>query len=236
MYNYNSKEECILITCGHVLKRRELYLVVKQDTSLKSTLKNKGHNYIKMGSTVWKLDGEMLRTKITLKKDSNYVIHDSLDIGAFLVGLGTKTEFKIGDSTITVPLTKTTGITRNSFTERKDIELGTDIYFVGFPFGIGKSEGYLEKGLFSDKVPTPLVRSGIIAWISDTNKEFLLDAFSYGGNSGSPVFTKRSFSRKGPLLVGMVIGHLGVDITNFGLVRCVWFDDIEEVINKLLSL
>ncbi len=235
LYNYETEGEAILVTCAHLFKRRDFYVVVRPDSSLKSTLINSSYNSIVMGKNVWELHGDVLRTKIILKEDSSYILHDSLDIGALLLGLATKISLNIGDSTVIRPITKTSMLPRSVFKGRNKIGLGTDIYFVGFPFGIGTSGGYFEAGLFSEKIPTPLIRSGIIAWVSDSNKEFLLDSFSYGGNSGSPVFTKRTFNQPGPMLIGMVTGHLGPEVENFGLAKCLWIDDIQDVVKKLFK-
>ena len=134
----------------------------------------------------------------------------------------------------------------------KDLSLGDEIYFVGFPFGIG-AHHRIE----------PLVRSGSIAWISENSREFLLDAFSFGGNSGSPVFLKRLIGTKPgvlrwekPFLVGMITGHHSIRLENvltqpdpsvlkfekgtinlnLGLARCVWVDDILHIANKAQEL
>ena len=137
---------------------------------------------------------------------------------------------------------------------KKDVKLGEDIYFLGYPYMIGTKEGYsintnigsIRSGQYKTDVTTPVLRTGIVSWKSDTNKEFLLDAFSYSGNSGSPVFTKAKFGKPGPDLIGMVIGHLNENLEfedvkninksktktygNMGLARCLWIDDILDVV------
>ena len=100
----------------------------------------------------------------------------------------------------------------------------------------------MELHFFSDKKINPLVRGGVLAWKSDDSKEFLVDGTSYGGNSGSPVFTQYDLlHNKPPALIGMVLGHLAepVDSTdsigriNEGLARCIWIDDILKLAEKL---
>jgi hypothetical protein len=220
IYNYNSNETGIVVTCNHVLRWGEIYVVIRPDSALRSFILNSRKKFFKMGNDLWELDGEILRTKIVLKENLNYFVHDSLDIAAFKIGMVTRVTSKVGDSTVTKPVIHAATIPQSWFVGKENIGLGTDIYFVGFPFGIGTSGGYLGQGLLSEETPTPLLRSGIIAWISNSRDEFLLDAFSYGGNSGSPVFTKRTSSQIGPSLIGIVTGHLGNDSINFGLARC----------------
>jgi len=118
---------------------------------------------------------------------------------------------------------------------------------------IGTKEGYsiqtnignLLTGRYTSKVSSPVLRTGIVSWKSDESNEFLLDALSYSGNSGSPVFTKAKIGKAGPDLIGMVTGHLNEELEfedknnlmkkpkshgNMGLAICVWIDDILEVV------
>jgi len=91
---------------------------------------------------------------------------------------------------------------------------------------------------------------------------FLLDALSYGGNSGSPIFQKVIIgSKPGKLdwsdakLIGMIVGHQSLKIENIlnqpnpnelkfevtdidlniGLARCVYSDDIVYTVTELLK-
>lgn len=123
------------------------------------------------------------------------------------------------------------------------------MYFIGFPFGFG-----------TDELIQPIVRSGSIAWLPKNRAEYLIDAFSYGGNSGSPIFRKILFGAipgkidwELPKLVGMITGHQNLSLENvltqpdpselkfvkgnldinLGLARCVFMDDIMELAAKL---
>jgi hypothetical protein len=84
------------------------------------------------------------------------------------------------------------------------------------------------------EVPLPLIRSGMIAWLADDSKEFLLDAFSMGGNSGSPIYTNMGGIA---FYIGMIFGHWeSNNNNNIGLARCYWADDVLEVVEKALKL
>ena len=93
------------------------------------------------------------------------------------------------------------------FREFEDLHVGEDIYFFGFPLGLTGPTG---------KEDFPLLRSGIVAYKSiDTTRiagiiidstMFLIDGFSFGGNSGSPVLTR--VTREKAALVGIVKGHV----------------------------
>ncbi len=58
------------------------------------------------------------------------------------------------------------------------LDIAQDVLFVGFPLGLGTSAN-----------PQPIIRGGIIAYLDDTIKSYLLDAQVFGGSSGSPIFT-----------------------------------------------
>jgi hypothetical protein len=88
------------------------------------------------------------------------------------------------------------------------LEVGEDVYFFGFPLGI---IGWKGMGDF------PVLRSGIVSYkslelirIGDTvidSAEFLIDGFSFAGNSGSPVFTRATPWAKAAL-VGIIKSHV----------------------------
>jgi len=213
LYNYRTKSNATIVTCAHLLKPKELYVVVRADTAFINVLNESAKSAVIFGNSRWNLDGPNLRLRVTLKRDSTYVAHDSLDIAA-----------------------KTTMIARSTIRKRDKAHLGEEVYFVGFPFGIGTKYGAFLQGYLAQENPNPLVRSGSLAWLSDEKNEFLLDAFSYGGNSGSPIFTKVSLTKRGPFLIGMIFGHLGIENENFGLARCVWVDDILQVVDRAENL
>lgn len=216
IYNYENEARPTLVTCKHLLKGSEIYVVVTADSELISCMKEKRKRFIPIGNSTWMLQGNVLRLRVNLQEGHTYVTHPdtSLDIAAIPIGLGARGETKLLGA---IKLTKTIMFSKSGIGERSKSNLGEDVYFVGFPFGIG------SKGILC-----PLVRSGAIAWLSTEGKEFLLDAFSYPGNSGSPVYLKNIPVY--PCLIGMVIGHLGPHYENFGLARCVWVDDILTVV------
>lgn len=88
------------------------------------------------------------------------------------------------------------------------LEVGEDVYFFGFPLWV---EGLKGRGDF------PILRSGIVSYkafeltlIGHTyidSAMFLIDGFSFGGNSGSPVLT-RATPRTKASLIGIIKGHV----------------------------
>jgi hypothetical protein len=92
-----------------------------------------------------------------------------------------------------------------------NLEVGEDVYFFGFPLGVSGLKG---RGDF------PILRSGIVSyksfestWIGDIiidSSMFLIDGFSFGGNSGSPVLTRFTpFTKtKKAMLAGIISGHI----------------------------
>lgn len=261
LYNYDNSNNNILITCAHVLKNKEIYAVFEADSSLINFMNERGLSNIIMGNNQWILNGSNLRTKITLTENETFIKHNKLDIAGFKLGLSSKIYANTKKDSIILDLTSAKGIPRSLIKFRKDVTIGEDVYFLGFPFSIGTQKGYIissEYGTFNTgnyiaNVSNPVLRTGTVSWISKNNKEFLIDALSYGGNSGSPLFTKAGFGKK-PFLIGMVIGHLGdqVDLNivkknkdlkiesdvqgNIGLARCLWIDDIMAVAQEIRKL
>jgi hypothetical protein len=247
VYNYDKPDQPIVITCKHILLNSDIYVVINADSAYINFAKREGHNGIQFKKGIWKLEKVKLIKKFPLRlgKNPTYAIHDSLDIGAFPIDLVSGVRDSTGKE-----LMKFNHVIRysNSFIGgNKLLKLGTEVYFTGFPFEIGTS------------TISPLVRSGSIAWMSPESKEFYLDAFSYSGNSGSPLFTKGQMDTTNmflkieqPQLIGMVIGHLGDSIqnvlfqpdtskpelartiqeNNWGLARCLYIDDIIPVIER----
>ncbi len=63
-----------------------------------------------------------------------------------------------------------------------------------------------------------------------------LEAFSYSGNSGSPIYIQEAHGNP-PKLIGIVSGHLrSAGSDNMGLATCIWYDEIDEVVTKLESI
>lgn len=246
LYNYESSDMITLVTCAHILAGSETYMTVEADPFLNELL-GKVKNQ-KIGPWTYH-EGTMRipidRTKVAFDKDK--------DIAACRIP--TLVEAIFGDNqTKIIKIITVKGIPKSVISRKSEIRLGKDIYFLGFPFAIGTKSGYslqlsnnvIEKSLdFTSDISNPVLRHGIVSWKSDFESEFLVDAFSYGGNSGSPVFTK-GYSSEAPMLVGMVLGHLGESIDNSrtnineivvqgnsGLARCIWIDDILQVVDLL---
>lgn len=105
-----------------------------------------------------------------------------------------------------------------SFEDFSLIPLGEDIFFLGYPHGLG-----------IENVPklSPLVRTGIVA-LKLGNKTFFIDANVYPGSSGSPVFYKPSIAQKEKTTIN--IGKLR-DLKMLGIVSDN-LSSIEEAISK----
>lgn len=217
----------IIVTCEHVLRNNHIYVVANADTALIKEFKKLNVERLKIQNVDWTLDGNLIRAKIDLIKNKTFVTHtDGLDIAAFPFNITQSLIFK-KDSSI-MPISQILFVSDKNFGNNGMVNLGEDTYFIGFPFGFGVSD-----------VLEPLVRSGVVSWVSQKNNEFLLDAISYGGNSGSPVFTKMTplnNNRLKPYFIGMVVGHYSSEYDNIGLARCVYIDDIIDVINDAKKL
>ena len=220
-----------------------VYITIPADNNFLKILKANSTNRVGFGKSIWNVDGQNLRLGVILKKNSTFVTHESLDIAAFPIEFFSYDRAEDGSEKLRY--TSKAAITTSIILKRSEIKVGTETFFVGFPFSIGTNQGYNLAGSFSSKVANPLIRLGSVAWISNDSPEFLLDAFSYGGNSGSPVFTKSTLF-KDNYLIGMTIGHLGDSLIdqngnklidgNFGLARCIWIDEILKVYEKAILL
>lgn len=234
LWNYQNIEYPIVVTAGHLLNQSELYISVNADSEFISYLKKNHLNKFRFDIKEWELDGEKIRTKVAMTQSPKrtYIKNDSLDVGLFLIDLPSRI-ITFNDDTINVAEFKSVPMSKIRF--RKDVSLGDEFYFIGFPLG-----------LFVDKRLSPIVRSGTVAWMSDESTHFILDAFSFGGNSGSPVFSKIILGRKfGELnwedayLSGMVVGHYrdkDDPIINLGLAKCLWIDEIIKLTDYLVDL
>lgn len=235
LYSYDSLCPVIVVTNEHVLRNNFIYITIRADSEIIRVMRKMGSKYIGLPpqNTAWELFGEKLRHKFILKKDTTYVSNETLDIAAFKLNIGTY--IPLNDTT-KLNVSDVRAFPGSQVKYKKDIPLGTNVFFTGFPFSIGTDLGWYYKrftGLFSESIPTPLVRKGSIAWKSNKSNFFLLDAFSYGGNSGSPVFTTNDIQNNS-YLIGIVSGHLPSEQSdNIGLANCIWMDSIMELIHKL---
>ena len=249
LYNYINPSENIVVTCAHLIKGKgEICIRVKPDSTFLRILSASGQkqlvidNAISINNTV---------RFIANLNDSDKYINPELDIAAFRFKI--PPVFHNTDSSSTqIQMTKVRSIPRSGIEYKKNLALGDEVYFIGFPLGIGATNSV-----------EPIVRSGSIAWLPEKENTFLLDALSYGGNSGSPVFRKIIIGAKpGSLewssskLVGMVIGHQSMKLENIlnqpnpnelkfektdidlniGLAICVYTDDIMATVNKLMEI
>jgi hypothetical protein len=252
-WNYNQPEYAIVVTCAHLLNKKELYITLNADSILLNYVQKSlpKINTVQSEKHLWFIDKNKLRCRIQLSQYSK-AIHPSLDIGAFLLDIP-RGEQKDDSGRVILKFSDVKTVSRSFIKSRKDISLGDEVYFVGFPFGIGSLSDQIE----------PLVRSGSVAWMSNTSDEFLLDSFSFGGNSGSPIYLKSILgSKPGKLewdqsfLIGIIIGHHSISLDNIltqpnpnelkfekgsvdlniGLARCLWADDILKVVDMTKNL
>jgi hypothetical protein len=252
-FNYKDPQYPIVVTCAHLLKNPEIYVTVNADSSLIAKYQNHKIDSLRLAKRTWVLQDGKLRCRVRLTKTpiETFVVHPTLDIGAFLIDLGSAA---LDDSgRVTQELCKLKMLPASRILHRKEVATGDEAFFVGFPFGLG-----------TESSVNPVIRSGSVAWEDPTTSEFLLDALSFGGNSGSPVFTKGTLSRKpqvihweDPMLIGMILGHLGdslegiltqpnpalniverksVELQNWGLARCVWVDEILPILDNAQKL
>ena len=233
---YKSKDP-IIVTCDHVLKNANIYMTFEVNESFRNRVRSLPkliqQNILKILNTdgyecLWNVNENFLRIRVPLKKDSSLFVHPSgLDIAAFKSGIPGTMTFK--DSTFKIINAKTIGKSRISL--RQNVLIGDDVYFIGFPFGIGTPEIIPNQQFYSTSVPRHGLRKGVVSWISSDYDEFLLDALSFGGNSGSPVFQINYEDQKPPhYLIGIIVGHLGDSTGNFGLARCLSISEINKVI------
>jgi hypothetical protein len=252
LWNYRNRNQPIVITAGHLLNRQDLFVSINADSSLIRYAQKNHLDTIIIDKLKWSIINGKLRAKIRLTKSpvATYLIDSTIDIGLFLIDMATSTKTFEGDS---ICLAKFQILPKSKFRIRSDVSLGDELYFIGFPFGIG-----------TDFKLEPVIRSGSVAWMSKSVNEFLLDAFSFGGNSGSPVFSKILLGRNPGMLswddaylLGVIVGHLGEKMEgvlvqpdpnvagivrnnyegqNYGLARCIWLDSILPLIDRASTL
>lgn len=229
IYNYSDGPYSYVVTCEHVLRNKSIYVTIPAKKEFIDFMINERKNKIGFNGYEWTLKDKRVSIKVDLIIDSTYAVNPELDIGVIKLPHTSSLIYKND----TVGIAILNKITRSAMGSRKGIELGTDIYFAGYPYSIGTNIGFLGTYFFSDSIPNPVLRKGSIAWISENSPYFLLDAFSYSGNSGSPVFTTHDLQNKS-LLIGIVTGHIpSINSDNMGLAKCVWIEYINELINRL---
>lgn len=233
LFDYTRKSNFNVVTCEHVLRNKEIYICLPVDSIFAKKMREHEQTSIEFYGQKWSLIGNKLRTRYELIPNKTFIVDKKLDIGVFSINIS-NTAYE--NDTNEVKVAKIKCIPKSMIITSAKVPLGIDVYFTGFPLSIGTEYGFGFTGLFSDNIPNPLVRKGSVAWKSNNNHEFLLDAFSYGGNSGSPIFTINDFQNKS-YLIGIVLGHLPSEKSdNMGLARCIWMDDIIgliETYNKI---
>lgn len=231
---YESKSS-VIITCEHVLRNPTIFLTIEIEKKYRDAVRKLSKDeqreiveQLKKDNVIWNISEDFFRIKVNLKKDSSFFIHpDNLDIAAFKTTIwGTMPINNIGYKFCNL---KQIGVSR--IQEREKIAVGDDIYFIGFPLGIGTPDSIPTKRYFTTKAPKHALRKGIISWVSEDYDEFLLDAISLNGNSGSPVFKVNYIPGEPPyFLIGIIFGHLENDKSNIGLAQCLSIDEIKKVI------
>ena len=83
----------------------------------------------------------------------------------------------------------------------KGLVLAEDIYFLGFPYGLGME---VETRLNAD-FPLPLVKKAVVSALGWEDGPLLLDGHNNAGFSGGPV--ARRATREGQTVVGVVSGY-----------------------------
>ncbi|MEP7108486.1 MAG: serine protease [Ferruginibacter sp.] len=220
LYNYDTtSDESILITCGHVTFHDTLIAAIPATDSLKNEfIKNKQTEIIFAsggGIQTIGFDGNNLLFNIPVKPGTTCYRHPYLDLAAIFCNLPTTLVNKQNNI---VSLTNLKTLPKSYIGQKDEMYAGQEITFVGFPSGIGTQNGFLGSSMYRDRRTNPLFRKGIISWTSDNAELFLVDGFSYAGNSGSPIFSVPNSESKGKLL-GMVIGHLSDEVEINDLIR-----------------
>ncbi len=122
-------------------------------------------------------------------------------------------------------------VTRKGFTKMKDIEIGDNVYYLGYPSEIGTKHS--SKPVIRGN---PVLRRGMVAHKEKENNFFHIDAVVAGGNSGGPVFLHQK--EKKVKLLGIVIAFpkfisRDIRIYHSGLGVVFSADSIEELLDSM---
>ncbi len=232
MYNYNNPSELIVVSCAHLFINKKVISVrVTPDPSFIQYLEKQNIKGVVIDN-VFVVDN-FVRFVVILDTN-NFRKHPTLDIAAFKFSIPVISH-EVDSIETYINFTQLAGIPKSMIKYRNEIKLGGESCFIGFPYGLGSTE-----------LVEPVVRLGSVAWLPKNLDFYLLDDFSYGGNSGSPIFQNSK-------LIGMVIGHQGITIKNIlnqpdtsklrfevndidlnlGLAKCLYVDDIMKVVNEI---
>lgn len=88
------------------------------------------------------------------------------------------------------------------------IELGQDIYFLGFPYGHMSDLTEMNRGF-----PMPLIKKGVLSGITkkDGNELLFLDGHNNPGFSGGPVIFSKPLARSEYKVAGVIRGYVRRD-------------------------
>ncbi|MEJ7588496.1 MAG: trypsin-like peptidase domain-containing protein [Ferruginibacter sp.] len=230
--NDNGSDETILVTCEHVTHHDTLIAAIPATDSLRREfLKNKQTTISfasNSGIQTIGFDGNNLLFDIPIKPGINSYPHANLDLVAIFCDLPNT---MVNNENNVVSLSNLKTLPKSYISEKNEMYAGQEITFVGFPSGIGTQNGFYGTSLGRDQRTNPLFRKGIISWTSDNADIFLVDGFSYGGNSGSPIFSIPNSESEGKL-IGMVFGHLNDEIE----IKNVVTDSLDDAIKSTTSL
>jgi hypothetical protein len=109
------------------------------------------------------------------------------------------------------------------FQKFDDIDIGLDIFLVGFPSSIGLRE--------SPQIDSemPLLRRGIIAGKNLVKRTLVLDCSSFPGNSGGPILAKKKIDAFSDAF------HVVGIVTEFVPFRQIWHNEPFGLVNQELS-
>ena len=255
-YNYLLPEDNILVTCEHLTYHDTLIALIPANDSIKKELLKTRTTKInfssKTGMQSIEFDGNNFLFTIPLKLNYNFFKHQYLDLAVIFCTLPST----LDHSSKSVLLTNVKSLPISVLGTKEQIYAGQEIAFIGFPYGIGTPIGYYGMQTYSDLKTNPVIRKGIVSWTSENSPLLLVDGFSYGGNSGSPIFSIPNIEYQGKF-IGMVFGHLTddfeindliIDTTkktitpnkknleiNNGLAKCIPAYIISEFVNDALS-
>jgi S1-C subfamily serine protease len=131
------------------------------------------------------------------------------------------------------------------FMDFDSLTVGEDVFFFGFPLGFlglkGKGDfPILRSGVVSYKafeltaIPTTFFETKCTGFAPIDSAMFLIDGFSFPGNSGSPVLTRVTASDKGRL-VGIVTGHIPLN-HQYAVVRPLTVEESAHKANTLADV
>lgn len=211
IYNYDqNSNDAILVTCEHVTHHDTLIAMIPAADSIRLELSKSGKKKIGVivdnRTETVDFDGNNFLFKIPLQLNKNLFKHQQLDLAVIFCDIFKTVSF----GSKNFELTSYKSLPKSYISDINGIYAGQEVNFIGFPFGIGTMTGYQGQYSFGDLRSNPVLRKGIVSWVSPNYNLMLVDGFSYNGNSGSPIFSIPSVESPGSF-IGMVIGHLQED-------------------------